>query len=160
MPDHNAELACRLCGDVIVWAQGIRWVRSEGRLVDQRHLIRADNGLHPDICPRSEAVDPVHQIDDHPSVCSFALHGGVYCQRPAGHEKGLRVTGHHLVSEGAPFERVVDEHARIVAKRLNHGGVAGEGRALCSCKAMSDVLPSGGARQRWHREHKQGVRRG
>jgi hypothetical protein len=75
-------------------------------------------------------------------------------------DEQVRLAGHTLVSEGAPFERVVDEYARVVARRLNHGGVSGQGRALCSCKAMSDVLPTGGARKQWHRDHKAEVRHG
>lgn len=64
------------------------------------------------------------------------------------------VAGHELISEGAPFERAIDRHAQVVARRLNSQGVAGPGRALCSCKAMSEVLPSGAARKTWHRNHK------
>lgn len=35
-----------------------------------------------------------------------------------------------------------------------YGGVAGEGRASCSCGAMSRILPSAYQRKKWHRAHK------
>lgn len=58
----------------------------------------------------------------------------------------VRVTGHALVSEGAPHD--------INGCRLGWQGTFGRGRAKCSCGALSDVLPSGYQRKRWHREHK------
>lgn len=66
----------------------------------------------------------------------------------------LRVRGHSLIDEGAPFERVATDLG-VVARRLRG---TREGRALCSCKVTSDVLRTTVERQRWHREHKAEVR--
>lgn len=64
-----------------------------------------------------------------------------------------RVQGHTLVWEGAPH----DADGRRI-RRGNWGdGKSGTGRAKCSCGALSDELPSKGARQRWHREHKESL---
>lgn len=60
-----------------------------------------------------------------------------------------RVTGHTLRSEGAAY----DDHGR----RINPATIdpySGAGRGKCSCGALSDVLDSGAARKRWHRQHK------
>lgn len=63
-----------------------------------------------------------------------------------------RVPGHTLRLEGAPH----DETGRRISCGW-HGGVSGEGRALCSCGEMSDVLSSATRRQLWHKDHKQDV---
>lgn len=65
----------------------------------------------------------------------------------------MRIKGHALVSEGAAFN---DKGLRIT-----YATAAGnEGRALCECGALSEVLPSGYARRRWHTAvHKPAVRR-
>lgn len=61
---------------------------------------------------------------------------------------GPRVPGHTLRYEGAPF----DARGRVLfSLPFKHGG---PGRGKCSCGVLSDVLPSAGARQRWHRQHK------
>ena len=52
--------------------------------------------------------------------------------------KQMRVKGHTLIAEGKPFTKWAD-------------------RAMCSCGAMSDPLPSDRARIRWHTAHKQEV---
>lgn len=53
---------------------------------------------------------------------------------------------HTLWNEGAPFS--------ADRRRLNPGGVGGEGRAVCSCGELSPVLPSSVQRRAWHRRHK------
>lgn len=60
-----------------------------------------------------------------------------------------RVSGHTLRNEGAAFERRDGHHYRI-----NVWSTFGDGYGLCSCGARSPILSSGGARKRWHREHK------
>ncbi|WP_159601603.1 hypothetical protein [Agromyces humi] len=57
-----------------------------------------------------------------------------------------RLAGHTLANEGAPFN---DNGARI-----GYRGTSGEGRGKCSCGELSDVVASGGARRRWHADHK------
>ena len=61
-----------------------------------------------------------------------------------------QVHGHTLRSEGAPH--------REDRSRIGWNGTAGKGRGLCSCGALSDVLPSASQRKQWHREHKQTIR--
>lgn len=63
----------------------------------------------------------------------------------------MRVAGHELRMEGAPF---------------NDAGVwnwpyrrTGPGRGLCSCGDLSEELPSAAARKRWHRAHKEQVKK-
>jgi len=58
-----------------------------------------------------------------------------------------RVSGHELRNEGAPFD--ARRHRIGIVNRTS-----GEGRGLCSCGALSDVLGSGSKRKAWHREHK------
>lgn len=60
-----------------------------------------------------------------------------------------RVRGHFLRHEGAAF----DEHGRRVFDYA-YGYAGGEGRGLCSCGDLSEVLNSIGQRKAWHREHK------
>ena len=50
------------------------------------------------------------------------------------------VKGHTLFNEGELFYEL---------GKLNRSG-----NGECSCGAISEVLPSTAARQRWHREHK------
>lgn len=57
--------------------------------------------------------------------------------------KSTRIPGHALISEGAAH----DADGRRLYCPNNSGG---SGRALCSCGALSEVLPSGAARKRWH----------
>jgi hypothetical protein len=61
-----------------------------------------------------------------------------------------RVPGHALAREGLPH----DDQGR---PDYSAGWTGGEGRALCSCGASSQVMASGHARQQWHREHKADV---
>ena len=63
--------------------------------------------------------------------------------------ENTRVAGHSLLWDGAPHN---DQGQRIAHVYLMEKG--GEGRGKCSCGTLSDVLPSKGARQRWHKEHK------
>lgn len=65
--------------------------------------------------------------------------------------KQLVVPGHTLLFEGAPFQwsNVYESWARMPGR-----GTAGTGVGRCSCGAVSESLPSGVARQRWHRDHK------
>lgn len=54
---------CRFCGLPVRWARGMRWNRAEKKFADERHLIRWDNGLHPDVCSTNSAADPVHEVN-------------------------------------------------------------------------------------------------
>lgn len=63
-----------------------------------------------------------------------------------------RLSGHELLSEGAPY----DGKKRRISSY--YGGVSGEGRALCSCGALSDFLSSANKRKAWHRAHKEEIR--
>lgn len=56
---------------------------------------------------------------------------------------------HTLVSEGAPHDADGNLHCGIFGVNT-----AGPGRGKCSCGALSDQLPSGYARRKWHRQHK------
>lgn len=56
-----------------------------------------------------------------------------------------RVSGHALWHEGAAY---YDDGSRIVY------GDRSAGRAKCECGEMSEALPSGAARRRWHAQHK------
>ncbi|MFE6966988.1 hypothetical protein ACFVAJ_17890 [Agromyces sp. NPDC057679] len=60
--------------------------------------------------------------------------------------RNTRVSGHGLAAEGAAHDDVGNR---------THSGTSGEGRALCSCGELSDILATGGARKRWHADHKQ-----
>jgi len=57
---NEEELVCTLCGEKVRWALGLRRNRRTGKTNDERHLIRADNGLHPSVCKLSVEKDPVH----------------------------------------------------------------------------------------------------
>jgi hypothetical protein len=59
-----------------------------------------------------------------------------------------RITGHALLNEGAGYD---DNGDRIGSWIAN---TAGEGRAKCQCGELSEWLPSGGARRKWHASHK------
>jgi hypothetical protein len=60
-----------------------------------------------------------------------------------------RLAGHALLHEGAAHD--------YVGLRIVYGDRS-TGRAKCECGAMSEVLPSGAARRRWHAEiHKPAV---
>lgn len=63
-----------------------------------------------------------------------------------------RIEGHALIFEGAPF----DDSKRRVG-RYGASSVAGEGRGLCECGVLSDILPSAYRRKMWHRNHKANV---
>ena len=75
----------------------------------------------------------------------------------------LRVPGHALDSEGAPFSSPGCRNGSCVGiprvMKLNQywGSVGGDGHGKCSCGAESDHLASGAARRAWHREHKRQV---
>lgn len=60
-----------------------------------------------------------------------------------------QVRGHGLVREGFPHDD------RGVP--LYQVSSAGPGRAKCSCGEMSEELPSGNQRRKWHREHKENL---
>lgn len=57
-----------------------------------------------------------------------------------------RVSGHTLRDEGAVY--TAEGHRRYLQN------LTGYGHGMCSCGALSPVLPSRSARKRWHREHK------
>ena len=59
------------------------------------------------------------------------------------------IKGHGLVGEGAPHD--------AEGKRIWSVGTGGEGRGKCSCGELSEVLPSGMARKRWHKTHKENL---
>ena len=67
------------------------------------------------------------------------------------------VSGHGLQDEGAAFtSRQCTEdvcHKAPTVRRIGTG-TGGAGHGLCACGALSEHLESGGARERWHREHK------
>ena len=63
-----------------------------------------------------------------------------------------RVSGHALKNEGAPFLHA--EGGRLIRASGPYGGVSGEGRGVCTCGAISDVLASATQRRKWHRAHK------
>lgn len=58
---------------------------------------------------------------------------------------------HTLWYEGAPHG---DDGVRIITGNGRYLGVAGVGRARCSCGELSPVLPSAYQRKAWHRAHK------
>lgn len=58
-----------------------------------------------------------------------------------------RLAGHELRHDGAPH----DAEGRVIPPGTITGG---DGRALCSCGASSQVMVSGTRRRQWHREHK------
>jgi hypothetical protein len=63
----------------------------------------------------------------------------------------MRIAGHALMNEGAAFD---DSGIRAYHLYATTGGI---GRAKCECGEMSEVLTSVGARQYWHRLHKEDV---
>jgi hypothetical protein len=66
-----------------------------------------------------------------------------------------RLAGHGLISEGYPHD---DAGKPISGAFLR--ATSGNGRALCSCGELSPELPSGYARKRWHKDHKDQVKEG
>lgn len=61
----------------------------------------------------------------------------------------VRVPGHTLVAEGAPFDHLRRRYSSIL------GGVGGAGHAKCSCGQFSPApIPSAYQRKQWHRDHK------
>lgn len=62
----------------------------------------------------------------------------------------MQVERHTLRFEGAPH----DDQGNRITTNLFGIGVGGEGRAKCSCGALSEVLPSANKRRSWHRTHK------
>ncbi len=73
-----------------------------------------------------------------------------------------QVSGHGLLAEGAPFEfePSPDPESDALELTRRHGmGVSGQGRAVCSCGAYSESLPTAAARRRWHNEHKAEAKR-
>jgi hypothetical protein len=63
-----------------------------------------------------------------------------------------RVKGHTLADEGAPY--LANEQGQLERQWKLYGGVSGKGRGLCSCGAVSPILPSAYQRKKWHRAHK------
>ena len=64
-----------------------------------------------------------------------------------------RMKGHALIGEGAPHDDNGNRFPRL------WGGTNGDGRAKCSCGELSPVLGSGIQRKRWHRDHKERLRK-
>lgn len=58
-----------------------------------------------------------------------------------------RVAGHALLREGAVYDNNGHLPYGLVIR-------SGPGRAKCECGELSEVLPSGAARRRWHKVHK------
>ena len=71
-----------------------------------------------------------------------------------------RLRGHGLLSEGRPYIwRQGDEEDAPSWHRADRWEHAGHG--VCSCGAASpDALETNGARQRWHKAHKEQIRSG
>jgi hypothetical protein len=67
--------------------------------------------------------------------------------------KNTRVAGHELQSEGAAFTPNPGGR-RFNPVRVSSNTVSGVGSAWCSCGKLSPVLTSGGARKKWHADHK------
>lgn len=65
-------------------------------------------------------------------------------------ETSKRVKGHTLRNEGAPH----DERGKRLNLYVFNLGTGGEGHGLCSCGAVSPLLPSASTRKAWHRRHK------
>lgn len=63
-----------------------------------------------------------------------------------------RVGGHSLFNEGAAYMR--PDYPGVGWERVIMNSVAGEGVGLCTCGAASEILESGNARKKWHRDHK------
>ena len=61
--------------------------------------------------------------------------------------------GHTLIAEGAPHD---DAGIRFPSY---YGGVAGYGRGKCSCGALGTAHDSANYRKRWHRDHKEQLRK-
>lgn len=66
--------------------------------------------------------------------------------------ENIRIAGHALLREGLPY----DDQGRYPLS--SQGEKQQQGRAKCSCGALSPNLPSGAQRKAWHREHKAEVR--
>lgn len=65
-----------------------------------------------------------------------------------------RMPGHWLESEGAPH----DKKGRRLGSLWGYS-TSGDGYGKCSCGKLSPLLPSGMARKKWHREHKEALRK-
>lgn len=70
-----------------------------------------------------------------------------------------RLIGHALYREGAPC----DDDGNSIATQVPgftkpYELRGGEGRASCSCGAVSEILPSSYKRRLWHRDHKDEIR--
>lgn len=73
-------------------------------------------------------------------------------------DTSTRLPGHGLLSEGRPYElRQGDEEDAPSWHRTDWR--THEGSGVCSCGAFSGPLPTNGARQRWHKAHKEQVRK-
>lgn len=66
-------------------------------------------------------------------------------------DTSTRLPGHGLLREGMPYTLFGGEWTEVRS--------AWVGRGRCSCGAFSDYLPSNNARKRWHRDHKDEIRR-
>lgn len=64
-----------------------------------------------------------------------------------------RMPGHELFGEGAPHD------ARGKRLLTMWGGTGGVGYGKCSCGKLSEMLYSGQARKKWHRAHKEALRK-
>lgn len=67
----------------------------------------------------------------------------------ARYGKSTILRGHGLVAEGWAHG--------ANGSRMPFRGVPGHGK--CECGALSDELPNTASRKRWHREHKEAVRK-
>ena len=63
------------------------------------------------------------------------------------------MAGHELVSEGAPH----DARGRMTG--LLRYSTGGSGQGKCSCGKLSGLLHSGNERKKWHRAHKEALRK-
>lgn len=71
--------------------------------------------------------------------------------------KNTRLSGHTLRSEGKPF-RWSSDSRRWMRTNALYGADTGDGVAMCSCGAVSQMLHSNAERKRWHVIHKDQVR--
>jgi hypothetical protein len=74
----------------------------------------------------------------------------VACPHGKPKRRSTQLPGHGLLKEGAPFKQVDGRWETTYRPR-------GQGR--CSCGEASKELDSDGARKRWHREHKDEIRK-
>ena len=64
-----------------------------------------------------------------------------------------RMKGHALIAEGAPHDDMGDRLPSY------WGGVSGYGRGKCSCGVLGPAHDSANYRKRWHRDHKEQIRK-